>query len=313
VSGSAVVALTGATGFVGQAVVEEACRRGLALRALARREQPACEGVEWVRGDLADRAALAALVRDAAAVLHVAGVVNAPDPQGFHLGNVSGTEALIETTRAAGVQRFVFVSSLAAREPGLSAYGRSKREAERAVEGSGLQWTIVRPPAIYGPRDREILELFKAARWGVLPMPAGRASIVHVADLARLLVTLTGTGEGSAGAALEVTIGQIFEPDDQRPGGWPNRELAHAVGTALGRRVWSPALGKPVLAALAALDHRFRGSGAKLTRDRVGYMTHPDWVSRPDKAPPADLWQPKIATPSGLAATAAWYRQNGWL
>jgi len=315
VNAGTVVALTGATGFVGQAVVEEACRRGIALRALARREQPACAGVEWVRGDLADHAALAALVRGAAAVLHVAGVVNTPDPTGFHIGNVSGTQAVLESAGAAGVRRFVFVSSLAARAPGLSAYGRSKRQAEQAVEASGLEWTIVRPPAIYGPRDREILELFKAARWGVVPMPAGSASIVHVADLARLLVTLSATGEGATGqgAALAATNGQIYEPDDQRAGGWPNRELAHAIGAAVGRRVWSPALSKPVLAALAGLDDRLRGAGAKLTRDRVGYMTHPDWVSRPDRAPPATLWQPEIATPEGLAATAAWYRQHGWL
>src|SRR5690606_636910 len=139
---------------------------------------PACEGVEWVPGDLADRAALARLVAGADAVLHIAGVVNTPDPTGFHLGNVAGTEAVIEAAEAAGVRRLVFVSSLAAREPGLSAYGKSKRHAEEVVQTSGLDWTVVRPPAIYGPRDREILELFKAARWGVVPMPSeGSASI----------------------------------------------------------------------------------------------------------------------------------------
>src|SRR5690606_26986172 len=90
------IAVTGGTGFVGQAVIEEACRKGMPLRALARREQPACEGVEWVLGDLADRAALARLVAGADAVLHIAGVVNTPDPTGFHLGNVAGTEALVE-------------------------------------------------------------------------------------------------------------------------------------------------------------------------------------------------------------------------
>ena len=111
------IALTGGTGFVGQAVIDLACRQGLSLSALARREQAPCEGVEWVRGDLADRDALARLVEGAEAVLHVAGVVNTPDPMGFHLGNVSGTEALVEAATLAGVRRFVFVSSLAARPP----------------------------------------------------------------------------------------------------------------------------------------------------------------------------------------------------
>ena len=300
------IAVTGATGFVGQAVVDEACRRGVPLRALARREQAACDGVEWVRGDLADRVALRTLVAGAEAVLHIAGVVNTPDPMGFHLGNVTGTEALVEAAAAAGVKRFVFVSSLAAREAGLSKYGQSKRHAEEVVQTSGLDWTIVRPPAIYGPRDREILELFKAARWGVVPMPpAGRASIIHVGDLARLLLELVPSHVS--------TSRRIFEPDDGREGGWLHQRLARAIGRAVGKSVWTPALPKRALSAAAWLDGRLRGGKAKLTPDRVGYMCHPDWVSRPDHAPPAELWRPQIPTRDGLIDTAVWYREHGWL
>lgn len=299
------LALTGGTGFVGQSVIDAACREGLSVRALARREQGPCGGVEWVRGNLADREALDALVAGADAVLHVAGVVNTPDPTGFHLGNVAGTEALVEATKAAGLERFVFVSSLAAREPGLSAYGKSKRHAEEVVEASGLDWTIVRPPAIYGPRDREILEMFRAATWGVVPMPpAGRTSILHVGDLARLLLRLTGA-EGSSG--------QVFEPDDGRDRGWSHRELAKAIGDAVGRRVWAPHVPASVMRASAWLDRRLRGDYAKLTPDRVGYMIHPDWVSRRDRAPSVELWRAEVPTPEGLAATADWYRQQGWL
>ena len=299
------LAVTGGTGFVGRAVIDEACRTGLPLRALARREQAPCEGVEWVRGDLADHAALAGLVEGAGAILHIAGVVNTPDPTGFHLGNVAGTEALVEAAREAGVRRFVFVSSLAAREPGLSAYGRSKRHAEEVVEASGLDWTIVRPPAIYGPRDREILDMFRAATWGVVPMPPpGRTSIVHVDDLARLLLAL---------ADAQGFSGRIFEPDDGREGGWSHRELALAIGRAVGRRVWAPHVPAPVMRASAWIDRRLRGQAAKLTPDRVGYMIHPDWVSRPERAPPAELWRPGIETPAGLEATAGWYRARGWL
>jgi UDP-glucose 4-epimerase len=305
------IAITGGTGFVGQAVVEEACRRGLPLRALARREQAVCEGVEWVRGDLADRAALARLVAGAAAVLHVAGVVNTPDPMGFHLGNVTGTEALVEAAKAAGVRRFVFVSSLAAREPGLSKYGRSKHHAEEVVQASGLDWTIVRPPAIYGPRDREIFEMFRLARWGVVPMPPpGRTSIIHVHDLARLLLALTASSSEAVG---QQTIHRIFEPDDGREGGWIHARLGRAIGRAIGKSVWAPALPKMVLRAAALLDGLARGRKAKLTRDRVGYMCHSDWVSRPDKAPPPELWRPEIPTRDGLIDTAVWYREQGWL
>lgn len=300
------IAITGGTGFVGQAVIEQARRQGLPLRALVRREQAACAGVEWVRGDLADRAALARLVEGAEAILHIAGVVNTPDPMGFHLGNVAGTGALVEAARSAEVARFVFVSSLAAREPGLSKYGESKHHAETVVEASGLHWTIVRPPAIYGPRDREILEMFRAAKWGVVPMPpAGRASMIHVDDLARLLLALVPAWPG--------VVRRTFEPDDGRAGGWSHSELAAAIGAAAGRRVWAPAVPAGLMRAGAWLDCRLRGKGAKLTPDRVGYMIHPDWVSAPDKAPPPELWRPEIETRDGLAATARWYRAEGWL
>jgi UDP-glucose 4-epimerase len=304
------LAITGATGFVGQAVLDEAARRGLTVRALARRDQPPRDGVEWVRGDLSDGAALSALVTGCEAVLHIAGVINTPDPMGFHIGNVVGTEALVEAACAAGVRRLVFVSSLAAREPGLSAYGKSKRHAEEVVQTSGLDWTIVRPPAIYGPRDREILELFRAARWGVVPMPAGgRASILHVDDLARLLLILCGP----TASLLEARTGRIYEPDDGREEGWSNVELARAIGAAVGRKVRVPQLSRRVLAAAARLDTLVRRGKAKLTPDRVGYMTHPDWVSRPARAVPPDLWRPRIPTPEGLKATARWYRKQGWL
>ena len=303
------IALTGATGFVGQALLDRAAAAGgVAVRALARREQPARDGVEWVRGDLADRDALAALVDGADAALHVAGVVNTPDPMGFHLGNVTGTGALVDAARAAGCGRLVFVSSLAAREPELSRYGGSKAEAEEIVRASGLDWTIVRPPAIYGPRDREILELFRAARWGVVPMPpAGRASIVHVDDLARLLLALARDGTG-------VARGQVLEPDDGRAGGWSHRELALAIGAAIGRRqVKVPHLPAAMLRAAVWLDRLMRREKAKLTADRVGYMVHPDWVCRPEHAPPPSLWSAQIDTREGLAQTARWYRAKGWL
>ena len=159
------LALTGATGFVGSTLIERAEAEGIPLKALIRREQPSREGVEWVRGDLEDKAALRRLVGGSEAVLHVAGVVNAPDAAGFEAGNVTGTLNLIEACHAEGVRRLVFVSSLSAREPDLSAYGASKARAEKLVMASGLDWTVVRPPAIYGPRDTEMFEMFRIARW----------------------------------------------------------------------------------------------------------------------------------------------------
>ncbi|WP_338241040.1 NAD-dependent epimerase/dehydratase family protein [Aurantiacibacter hainanensis] len=300
------IAVTGGTGFVGRAVLDEAAKQGLATRALTRREQPERQGVTWVRGDLATPEALEELARGAEAMIHVAGVVNAPDKAGFEAGNVEGTKAVIAAARSVGVDRFIHVSSLAATEPNLSDYGYSKRMAEEVVQTSGLDWTIVRPPAVYGPRDTEILELFQAARWRFVPMPpAGRASIIHVDDLARLLLALRRPGSE--------TRSRIFEPDDGRANGWSHKELARAIGAAVGKSVWAPHVPRKVLMLGARLDRLFRGDGAKLTPDRASYMAHPDWTSALERRVPASIWSPKIDTERGLADTAMWYRDHDWL
>ena len=300
------LALTGATGFVGSTLIEIAVEAGVGLKALTRREQRAQASVEWVAGDLGNKEALRRLVRGSEAVLHVAGVVNAPDPAGFEAGNVTGTLNLIEACQAEGVRRFVFVSSLSAREPELSAYGASKARAEKVVIASGLDWTIVRPPAIYGPRDTEMFELFRAAKWGVVPMPPpGRASVLHVNDLATLLLALIPGGE-------DVTH-CLFEPDDGQGDGWSHRELANAIGWAVGRRPWVPHLTRTTLDRLSRIEGLVRRDKAKLTADRVSYMTHPDWVVSARRAVPRGRWKPQIPTRDGLKATAEWYRKQGWL
>lgn len=300
------IALTGATGFLGSHVLEAALAAGYLVNALTRRPQPARDGVVWVLGDLSDTEAMAGLTRGVEAVIHVAGVVNAPDAAGFELGNVSGTLNLIDAVRLKGIHRFVHVSSLSAREPALSAYGASKARAEKLLRASALDWTIVRPPAIYGPRDKEMFELFRAARWGVVPVPAeGRASMIHAADLARLLVALVPGGEGVSG--------QVFEPDDGKAGGWGHREMARAIGWAVGRRPMVIGLSRRMLDRIARIDGLLRGAKAKMTPDRAAYFSHPDWVASPGAHVPALVWTPQIATRDGLRQTAAWYREAGWL
>lgn len=306
------IAITGATGFVGSAVLDAALAEGHQVRALARRDQPARDGVEWVRGDLGDTAALAALVAGADAVIHVAGLTNTPDPAEFETANVTGTANVLAAMDAAGVRRLVFVSSLAAREPKLSAYGASKAKAEALVEASGQDWTTVRPPGVYGPRDIDYLDMFRTAKWGFVPLPPGGASsIIHADDLARLLVTLAAS---SSSEAVGPARKQLYEPDDGREGGWSHKELAAAIGRAVGRgSVFAPHLPRFVLDLAAAGDRIARGDRAKLTPDRVGYMSHPNWVSRSDRRVPPGVWQPRITGEEGLKATAQWYAREGWL
>jgi nucleoside-diphosphate-sugar epimerase len=298
------LAVTGATGFVGGHLLDAAAEAGHRVAALARRPQQPRPVVEWIAGSLDDRPALDRLVAGADAVIHVAGVVNAPDAAGFEAGNVLGTGAVLAAAEKAGVQRFVHISSLAAREPNLSQYGASKARSEALVAASPLSTAIVRPPAIYGPGDHELLALFKMAKRGfILLPPAGRLSLLHAADLARLLLAL---------ADAAATKG-ITEPDDGQPDGWTHREFGDLVGHAVGRMVRRASMPAPVMKAAARADRLLRGANAKLTPDRAAYFCHPDWVADPAKAPQAAIWSARIATPQGLADTAAWYRSEGLL
>ena len=297
------LAITGGTGFVGTALIRAAVAAGHAVRALTRRSQVPRDGVEWITGTLEDAAALDRLVSGADVVVHVAGVVNAPDRTAFVAGNVEGTRAMLAAAAEARAARFVHVSSLAAREPGLSDYGWSKAEAERLVEASSLAWTIVRPPGIYGSGDLEQLDLFRAARWGVVPLPPrGRLSLIAVEDLARLLLAI----------AIEGSPRSIYEADDGT-GGWTHAAFARAIGAAVGRRVLPLHLPPAFLTMAARADRLLRRGKAKLTVDRVAYFCHPDWTIDPLKRPPPDLWQPRIDTHDGLTETARWYRTRGLL
>lgn len=299
------IALTGATGFVGQAVLDAATRAGVPVRALTRREQAPRDGVTWVEGSLSDTPSLEQLVRGANAIVHVAGLTNTLDPAEFEEANVIGTRRLLHAAKRSDVQRFVFTSSLSAREPSLSLYGASKANAEAFVETSGLDFTIVRPPAVYGPRDKDMFELFRSAKYGFVPIPPkGRTSIIHVDDLAECLLALAPAGTAT---------GATLEPDDSHEGGYEHGELAKLIGKAVGKSVIAPNMPAPLLRLAAKGDRLLRGDKAKLTPDRVGYMVHSDWVCRPERAVPTDIWTPRIPGPEGLAQTARWYEVEGWL
>lgn len=303
---SGTVAMTGATGFVGGATMTRLLEAGWQIRALTRRDQDPRAGVTWIKGTLDDADRLFELCDGADCVLHIAGVVNAPDAAGFELGNVTGTANLLAAAKAAGNGRFVHVSSLSANQPKLSLYGASKMRGEKLVATSLLDWTIVRPPAVYGPGDTEMLDVFRMAAKGfaLLP-PRGKISVIHVDDLARLLAALV--------PAHEDATAQIYEADDGKANGWTHSGFARAIGWAMDKRVTALHAPKSVLFAAAYGDRMFRRDKAKLTPDRARYLCHPDWTVDAMKRPPAALWMPGIKTRSGVKDTVRWYRAKGWL
>jgi nucleoside-diphosphate-sugar epimerase len=302
------LAITGGTGFVGRHVLEAALARGHAVRALTRRPQPPRAGIEWVPGRLESLDSLRALARGADALVHVAGVTNARDRRGFESGNILGTAAV---RAAAGARPLLLVSSLAAREPALSVYGETKRRAEDVARGAAGPVAILRPSAVYGPFDTEFLALFRAARGGVVPVPArGVAAMIFAADLARAIVALA---EDLAGAGA--SAGQTLEIDDGS-GGHPQAAIAAAIGAAVGRTVVALPVPRPLFLLGAALDTALARASGRLPRlsfDRARYLPHPDWSadSRPLLA--LGLWAPTTALAEGMRATADWYRAQGLL
>jgi len=193
----------------------------------------------------------------------------------------------------------------------VTAYGRSKLAGEAVVRRSpALPWTIVRPGVVYGPRDRELLRLFRIARRGVVPVFGwGRQeiSVVHVADLA----------EGIARAALEPRgLGQTYHL--AHPAVVTQRELAAAVGRAArgGRAPW--VLPVPTLLAapiVGAIGRAAAAAGRRsvVSTDKLAEFLAPSWAASVDKAERELGWRARRDLAAGLAATADWYRAEGWL
>lgn len=283
------------------------------MRALARDPVAARRllgpDVDIVTGDLASPAALDALTRDADAVLHLAGAVRGATQADFDAVNVDGSASLLAAMeRQAPRARLLFFSSLAAREPALSHYAGSKHRAEQLLlSRAGAQVvTVLRPPAVYGPGDREMLPVFRfMARTGLAPCAgaaAARLSLIFVDDLAR--AALAWLGAPPAPAAT-------YCLHDGREGGYDWATLCAIVGEACGRevRVWEiPRAPLDLLARANRALGRMLGRAPMLTPEKLRELRHPDWVCD-NREISADLgWRPAIELAEGLRLTPGWTR-----
>jgi nucleoside-diphosphate-sugar epimerase len=190
----------------------------------------------------------------------------------------------------------------------VTIYGRSKLAAEEVVRQGPLPWTILRPPMVYGPRDVEVLKVFRICRFGVAPVfgtGTQELSAVYGPDLAEALV--------AAGGA-EAAVGRVYLPC--HPELFTSEELVLAVSRTLGRRVRILYMGEGLARAVLGvteLSARLAGRATLLTRDKSREFFAPAWTGDPRPLEAETGWSAKHDLASGLAATAAWYREKGWI
>ncbi len=301
------IALTGATGFIGSTLAQRLAAAGWQIRALVRPSSSRARltGIspQWIEGDLEDRACLHRLVEGVAAVVHCAGAIRAAGDAAFHRVNADGVAGLADA--AAQQQpspRFLLISSLAAREPALSPYAASKLNGEVALATAarGMAWTALRPPAVYGPGDQELLRLFRWIARGIAPMLGredARFSLLYVEDLAEAVLRWLDAGPQE---------GLVFELHDGHPNGYAWSDVIDTVARLHDRRVLRIRVPRPVLDLLARLNltlSNLVGQAPMFTPGKVRELRHPNWVCDNAAFSRATDWCPRISLEEGLRRT----------
>jgi nucleoside-diphosphate-sugar epimerase len=245
--------------------------------------------------------------------VHAAGLIQARTPEAFEAVNVRGTANLAGAIEErASIARVLLVSSMAAREPELSTYARTKRAAEQLLKtllNRRCQLTIVRPCAIYGPWDRETLTIFRAVQYHIFLRPRiahGRIAVIHAVDAAAAIAVL----------CEESSCDSLFELTDERTQGYSWDEIARTAETAMDSKALVIPLPGAVVRAAAAVSL----AAAKLMRrtpmftpEKAREILHADWGSKAESQPPRSLWRPEIGLAQGFCDTVSWYRDRHWL
>lgn len=324
------VLVTGATGFVGSHLSERLTAEGHQVRALVRATSKTGLltklGAELHEASLETGRGLETALQGVDAVVHGAAVVKARSAEEFHRVNATGTQNLLNATleHNPGIRRFVYVSSLAAHgfsqdgEPRavddpprpVTHYGRSKLAGEQAVLAAKdrIPVTVIRPPAIYGPRDVEMFAFFKTVKTGVVPFLGSKKnvlSLVYGPDCADAIY---------AALTKDHPSGRVYFVDDG--GVYTQKEMGEVIADALGVRGLKFSVPIPLVSAAAVLSEAFgklSGKAVMLTRDKVNELREPYLICRGDSIREELGWSPSTRFPDGAKRTAEWYRSEGWL
>ena len=322
--------LTGASGFIGSHLAEHLLSRGYTLRCLLRKTSSTAWlkdlPIEYVYGDLFARDALAQAVRGVDLVIHNAGVTKAKTREEYFQANAGGTKNILEAVLAENpqIKRFLFVSSQTAVGPSPSAapisedvaphpittYGRSKLQAEQECleVADRIPVTIVRLPAVYGQRDKDIFEFFNTMSRGLQPVVGFRekyVSLLHVRDVVRGIV-MAAESPVAAGRTYFVTSKEVY--------GW--KQVGDITKRVLGKRAFRlaiPESGVYIIAAFAEMFARFSPKPALINFEKARDMVQDYWTCEGSRAKADFGYEQEVSLEDGIRETVAWYREHGWL
>jgi len=304
-----VVAITGITGFIGRSIARHLLRSGWQVRGLvrsfARSAGLSGSGLELIPGSLENFSSLLTLVDGIDAVINCAGAVRGASFDDFAEINLTGLENLLQAIKLSSRElKLIHLSSLAARHPELSFYAESKKKGEDLLtcKFDNEAWTILRPPAVYGPGDREMLPVFKLMAKGIAPIPGrgeSRFSLLHVNDLAVAVEKLLKS-EGEQ---------QVFELHDGKTSGYDWSEIIELAAGLRGKPLRRLHIPLALLTSAAWLTQKL-GSYTRfrpmLTPGKIREIAYPDWVCDNEKISLATGWQPTVSLSDGLKNLLEW-------
>lgn len=326
------VLVTGGTGFVGSHFVDKLLAMGYNVRCLVRKTS----NLQWLQnkpvelcyGTLQNKEALAEVVKGVSAVCHIAGVIAAKTEAGYYRGNYVGTKNLLEAiiNHNANISRFLHMSSLAAVGPAesldkpvtedtpphpITAYGKSKLAAEQEVlkYRDKLPITIIRPPAVYGPRDAALVALFQTIKRGIVPLIGFRekyVSLVYIDDLVN----------GSLLAFKNPkAIGQIYFISSARYYTW--EEVGMCVIQSMNKqryvKIKIPNFVVMTIAGFSEFIGKFSKKPPVFNIDKGRDFIQPFWICSIEKAKTELGYKPSVDIDEGIPRTIQWYQENGWI
>ncbi|MCZ6711865.1 MAG: NAD(P)-dependent oxidoreductase [Gammaproteobacteria bacterium] len=301
-SGRGVIALTGATGFIGQHLQSALLDAGHRVRVLVRRSSATrfalrsdCE-ISVV--DLQDEASLAAALENVQAVIYAAGSVRGRRFEDFRVANIQGVEATVAAISNHAIEiPLLLLSSLAASAPELSLYAQTKASGERVLRTSPLdQWSILRPPAVYGPGDKEMRPILKLMTWGLVPLVAPaeqRLPLIEVSDLVAAMLAWVRHPGACAGGTFAI--------DDGTHEGYDWRQIQQLIAPARVLRIRIP---KPLLKAVGHVNlsvAKIAGYAPMLTPGKVRELTYMNWACDNAEFTAATGWTPRVGLADGVA------------